>query len=47
MAFRTMIDSGAGKKERMDKSIVDRISASLILQSYLERRAGLQDKRQK
>jgi len=47
MAFRTMIDAGAGKKERRDKSIIDRISASLILQSYLEKRAKMQDKRQK
>jgi putative Holliday junction resolvase len=47
MAFRTMSDAGAGKKERMDKSIADRISASLILQSYMEKRARMQDKRQK
>jgi putative holliday junction resolvase len=38
MALRTMIDSGAGRKERRDKSILDRISASIILQSYLEKR---------
>jgi len=38
MAFRAMIDAGAGKKERMDKSIVDRISASIILQSFLQKR---------
>jgi putative holliday junction resolvase len=40
MALRAMIDSGAGKKERMDKSIADRISASIILQSYLEQRSS-------
>jgi len=47
MAFRTMIDSGAGKKERRDKSALDRISASLILQSFLEKKGGMKDKRQK
>jgi putative Holliday junction resolvase len=39
MALRTMIDAGSGKKERMDKSIADRISASIILQSFLEQRS--------
>ena len=38
IAFRTLIDSGAGKKERRDKSLVDKISASLILQSFLDHR---------
>lgn len=38
IALRAMIDAGAGKKERMDKSIADRISASIILQSFLEQR---------
>ena len=38
IAQRTIIDSGIGKKQRRDKSIADRISASLILQSYLERK---------
>jgi putative Holliday junction resolvase len=40
MAFRSMIDSGAGKKERRDKSILDRISASIMLQSFLEQRSS-------
>ena len=40
MARKTIIESGARKKERMDKSIADRVSASLILQSYLERISG-------
>jgi len=35
MAFQTMIDSGLGKKKRQDKSLVDEISATIILQSYL------------
>ncbi len=36
MAFQTMIDGGLGKKKRCNKALVDTISATLILQSYLE-----------
>ena len=36
MAFRTMIDGGVKKKDRQDKSMVDKISASIILQSFLD-----------
>lgn len=36
MAFQTMIDAGLGKKKRQDKALVDTISATIILQSYLE-----------
>lgn len=35
MAFQTMIDSGLNKKQRKDKALVDEISATIILQSYL------------
>jgi putative Holliday junction resolvase len=35
MAFQTMIDSGLSKKQRQNKSLVDEISATIILQSYL------------
>ncbi len=35
IAFQTMIDSGLGKKKRQDKGLVDEISATIILQSYL------------
>ena len=35
MAFQTMIDSGLSKKKRRNKALVDEISATLILQSYL------------
>lgn len=35
MAFQSMIDSGLGKKQRQNKALVDEISATLILQSYL------------
>ena len=38
MAFRTMIDGGVTKKGRRDKAMVDRISAAIILQSYLEKK---------
>jgi len=36
MAFQTMIDSGIGRKARQNKSLVDAISATIILQSYME-----------
>lgn len=36
MAFQAMIDSGLGKKARQNKELVDSISASLILQTYME-----------
>ena len=36
MAFQAMIDGGLGKKKRRNKALVDTISATLILQSYLE-----------
>lgn len=35
MAFQTMIDSGLKKKQRKNKALIDEISATLILQSYL------------
>ena len=35
MAFQTMIDGGLKKKQRKNKALVDEISATLILQSYL------------
>ncbi|QED37436.1 Holliday junction resolvase RuvX [Antarcticibacterium arcticum] len=35
MAVRTMIDSGLGKKKRRDKALLDEISATIILQTYL------------
>lgn len=39
MAFQTMIDAGLGKKQRQNKSLVDTISATIILQSYMEAEA--------
>ncbi len=35
MAFQSMIDSGLKKKKRRDKALVDEISATIILQTYL------------
>lgn len=35
MAFQTMIDSGLKKNQRKNKALIDEISATLILQSYL------------
>lgn len=36
MAHQTMLQSGIGKKRRQDKALVDEISATIILQSYME-----------
>lgn len=38
IAMRAMIDGGMKKKDRANKANVDRISASIILQSFLESR---------
>jgi len=38
MAFQTMIDSGLNKNQRKNKALIDEISATLILQSYLYNR---------
>jgi putative holliday junction resolvase len=35
MAFQTMIDAGLKKKDRQNKELVDTISATIILQSYM------------
>jgi len=35
MAFQTMIDGGLKKKQRQNKELIDEISATIILQSYL------------
>ena len=46
MAFQTMIDGGLKKKDRRDKELVDTISATIILQSYMEQK-GHQTNRNK
>ena len=40
MAFQSMIDAGLKKKDRQNKELVDSISATLILQSYMESKKG-------
>jgi putative Holliday junction resolvase len=40
MALRSMIDGGVKKGNRQDKSMIDRISASIILQSWLDLRSN-------
>ena len=36
LAHRVMLDSGIGRKARQDKALVDKISATIILEEYLE-----------
>ena len=36
IALQTMIDAGLNKKNRSDKYIIDKISATIILQGYLK-----------
>ncbi len=38
MAFRAMIDGGVKKMARRNRNLVDAISATIILQSYLEQK---------
>ena len=38
MASQAMIDGGLKKKDRQNKALVDEISATIILQSYMERK---------
>lgn len=40
MAVQTMVDSGLSKKKRRDKGLIDEISATIILQSYLEQNSA-------
>ena len=36
MAFQSMIDNGMSKKQRKNKGLIDEISATIILQSYMQ-----------
>ncbi|MBP3482086.1 MAG: Holliday junction resolvase RuvX [Alistipes sp.] len=38
MAHRTMLESGIGRMARRDRALVDKISATIILQSYMDSR---------
>lgn len=40
MATKAILDSGVKKKDRRDKSLVDMVSATIILQSWLEKTAN-------
>ena len=42
MAFQTMIDGGVKKQKRQNKAMVDAISATIILQNYLEQKRNQQ-----
>ena len=37
IAFRSMLDAGLKKKDRQNKGLIDAVSATVILQSWLER----------
>ena len=36
MAFQSMLDGGLKKSQRQNKALIDEISATIILQAYLE-----------
>ncbi len=38
LAFQAMIDSGLKKSDRRNKGLIDGVSATIILQSYLEQK---------
>lgn len=39
LASRAILDSGVKKKKRQDKGLVDEVSATIILQDYMERKS--------
>lgn len=41
LAHQTMLESGIGKKARRNKALVDEISATIILQGWMEGRGNL------
>jgi putative Holliday junction resolvase len=40
IAFKAMIDGGVKKNDRRDKAMIDRLSAAIILQSFLDNKAN-------
>lgn len=40
LAHRAMLDSGLGRMARRDRALVDKISATIILQGYMEYASG-------
>ena len=43
LAHKAMLDGGMKKMARRDKAVVDRISASIILNDYLSSRQAAED----
>ncbi|MGB0428457.1 MAG: Holliday junction resolvase RuvX [Flavobacteriales bacterium] len=41
MAFQSMIDAGVPKQKRKNKALIDKVSASIILRSYLDQNQSL------
>ena len=44
IAFQTMVSAGLKKKDRQNKALVDQVSATIILQSYMESRNNIQQR---
>ena len=44
LAHKALIEGGAKKKTRQDKALIDNISATLILTSYMEQQRNLRNK---
>ena len=44
LAMRAMIEGGVKKSDRQNKSLVDKVSATIILQSWLEQREFLKNR---
>jgi putative Holliday junction resolvase len=44
IAVQSMIEGGLKKKARQNKALVDTISAAIILQSYLDRKANINER---
>ena len=40
LAHRAMLDGGLGRMARRDRALVDKISATIILQGYMEYASG-------
>ncbi len=40
LAMRSLVESGVKKKKRRDKALVDEVSATLILQAYLDQKSN-------
>lgn len=45
MAFQAMIDGGVKKKNRQDKGLIDKVSATIILQSWMEMKNNMSNRK--